>query len=191
MTCSRWILFAFAIISITSCGKEVKSELVLTAPAATAYVLPQTLTSCDAKLTGATTGDLSKNTFQFKNLSIKWENTADKVNIISLQLRFKHSNIVGGEYESCLIAGDELSAAFYTSGARWTGEILAGATAVNACPISCGGFKVEDKDRPFTITGTITAMGIQQTVDNNGKITDEKFVKGSTDVKLIFQGGFK
>ncbi|MBK9323845.1 MAG: hypothetical protein IPM97_13050 [Bdellovibrionaceae bacterium] len=188
MTCSRWILFAFAIISITSCGKEVKSELVLTAPAATAYVLPQTLTSCDAKLTGATTGDLSKNTFQFKKLSIKWENTADKVNIISLQLRFKHSNIVGGEYESCLIAGDELSAAFYTSGARWTGEILAGATAANdACPISCGGFKVEDKDKAFTVSGTITAMGIQ-TDANTG---DEKFVKGSTDVKLIFQGGFQ
>jgi len=161
-----------------------EGELNLEVPISTAYLLPQTQTSCDAKLTGGDSGDVSKNSFQFKNLSINWANATDTVTILQVQVYFKHSNISGEEY-SCLIAGDELSAAFNAAGVRWTAEIAAAQTASNSCPISCGGFSVIDSNRAFTAVGSIKATGVQRSSSG-----DEKFVSGSANVKLIFQGGF-
>ena len=194
---NKLLLFLFSLLSfatLTSCG-TTNSDLVIDFATGTSYVLPQGEVSCNQILTlpanGTETQDIQPNTLQYRNQSISftWKNTTDSVTIISIQFTFKNDNISGGEFD-CLIAGDELYSIFgnFSTKTEWSGTIAAKTTTPvtnTTCPLTCGGFHVTDKNKPFTAMGTVSAIGIQTSPSG-----DQKTVKGTAQVKLIYQGGF-
>lgn len=164
---------------LASCDKKTEaSDLEVSMPGASAYVLPTTLSSCNGG-----DNDIASRSFSYRNITLTWKNTTDQVYVVAINMNFKSPSLAGGEFKYT-IAGDELSSVFASLGVKWNGLISAAGSVTNSCALKAGALSVVSGSGSFTVKGTISVIGIQRNADG-----EEKPVRGTSDVELIY-GGF-